>query len=110
MIRGGNNISAGEVENVLYEHVGVLEAAVVAIPHDVLGEDVGAFVVARNGSDLEADELLEFCAERLADFKVPRAIWFIDELPRNANGKVMKAGLRPPLDATSASLGDPSAR
>jgi len=110
VIRGGNNISAGEVENVLYEHVGVLEAAVVPIPHDVLGEDVGAFVVARNGSDLDADELLEFCAERLADFKVPRAIWFIDELPRNANGKVMKAGLRPPLDATSASLGDPSAR
>ncbi len=104
VIRGGNNISAGEVENVLYEHVGVLEAAVVGIPHDVLGEDVGAFVVARKGSDLDADELREFCAERLADYKVPRAIWFIDELPRNANGKVVKRGLVPPGDDRGGAL------
>ena len=102
VIRGGNNISAGEVENVLYEHVGVLEAAVVGIPHEVLGEDVGAFVVARKGSDLDADELREFCAERLADYKVPRAIWFLDELPRNANGKVLKRNLVPPIDAVEA--------
>lgn len=98
VIRGGNNISAGEVENVLYEHIGVLEAAVVGIPHAVLGEEVGAFVVARRGSDLDADELREFCAERLADYKVPRAFWFLDELPRNANGKVVKQGLTPPAD------------
>jgi acyl-CoA synthetase (AMP-forming)/AMP-acid ligase II len=93
VIRGGNNISAGEVENALYEHEGVLEAAVIAIPHEVLGEDVGAFVVARTGQHLDADELRAFCAGRLADYKVPRRIWFIDELPRNANGKVVKADL-----------------
>ncbi|MGZ4717239.1 MAG: class I adenylate-forming enzyme family protein [Acidimicrobiales bacterium] len=94
VIRGGNNISAGEVENALYEHEGVLEAAVVGIPHDVLGEDVGAFVVARPGHQLDADELRASCAERLADYKVPRSIWFLDELPRNANGKVVKGELR----------------
>ena len=96
VIRGGNNISAGEVENALYEHDGVLEAAVVGVPHDVLGEDVGAFVVRREGHSPGAEELRAFCAERLADFKVPRPIWFIDALPRNANGKVVKARLVPP--------------
>jgi len=98
VIRGGNNISAGEVENVLYQHPAVLEAAVIAVPHNVLGEEVGAFVVARAGHELDADELRTFCGERLADFKVPRSIWFLDALPRNANGKVVKAELRPLLD------------
>jgi len=56
----------------------------------VLGEDVGAAVVLRAGSDVEPSELTEFCAERLADYKVPRSVWFVDELPRNAMGKVLK--------------------
>ena len=90
VIRGGNNISATEVEAALYEHDGVLEAAVVGIPHEVLGEDVAAYVVARPGRQLDADELRTFCAQRLADYKVPRTIWFTDELPRNATGKVVK--------------------
>jgi rhodanese-related sulfurtransferase len=98
VIRGGNNISATEVEHALYEHDAVLEAAVIAIPHDVLGEDVAAFVVPRAGRQLDADELRQFCAERLADYKVPRAIWFVDALPRNANGKVVKRELLPPAD------------
>jgi acyl-CoA synthetase (AMP-forming)/AMP-acid ligase II len=70
-----------------------LEAAVVGVPHDVLGEDVAAFVVAQPGHDLDADELGAFCAERLADYKVPRHICFVDELPRNATGKVLKRDL-----------------
>jgi acyl-CoA synthetase (AMP-forming)/AMP-acid ligase II len=93
VIRGGNNISATEVEHVLYEHGGVLEAAVVGMPHEVLGEDVAAFVVPRSGAELDPEELRAFCAARLADFKVPRAVWFIDALPRNAMGKVVKADL-----------------
>jgi len=96
IIRGGNNIAATEVEGVLYEHAGVLEVAVVGVPHDVLGEDVGAFVVARPGVEVDADELQAFCRERLADYKVPRHIWFLDELPRNATGKVLKRELSPP--------------
>jgi acyl-CoA synthetase (AMP-forming)/AMP-acid ligase II len=96
IIRGGNNIAATEVENALYEHAGVLEAAVVAVPHDVLGEDVGAYVVARPGVELDAEELQAFCADRLADYKRPRHIWFLDALPRNATGKVMKRDLHPP--------------
>ncbi len=97
IIRGGNNIAATEVEGVLYEHRGVLEAAVVGIPHEVLGEDVGAFVVARPGATLDADELTTFCRDRLADYKVPRRVWFLDELPHNATGKVLKRDLSPPV-------------
>ncbi len=88
IIRGGNNIYATDVESVLVEHPSVLEAAVVGVPHDVLGEDVAAYVV-RSGS-LSAEELREFAQEHLASYKVPRKIVFVDSLPRNATGKVLK--------------------
>jgi acyl-CoA synthetase (AMP-forming)/AMP-acid ligase II len=94
IIRGGNNIYATDVEAVILEHPDVQEAAVVGIPHAVLGEDVGAFVVLRTGVSLTDDELGEFCAERLADYKRPRRITFVGELPRNATGKVMKHVLK----------------
>jgi len=104
VIRGGNNISATQVEHALYEHDAVLEAAVIGIPHEVLGEDVAAFVVVKPDRELVAEELRSFSAERLADFKVPRTIWFVDELPRNAMGKVVKADLR--AQATLVLAGD----
>jgi long-chain acyl-CoA synthetase len=72
----------------------VQEVAVVGVPHDVLGEDVGAFVVRKPDAKIDEDELRAFCAERLADYKRPRTLWFVDELPRNATGKVMKHKLR----------------
>ncbi len=93
IIRGGNNIHATDVESVLYEHPGVLEAAVVGVPHEVLGEDVAAFVVPRPGSVLDADDIGTFCRQRLADYKCPRRITILDELPRNATGKVVKRQL-----------------
>jgi acyl-CoA synthetase (AMP-forming)/AMP-acid ligase II len=94
IIRGGNNIYATDVEAVILEHPAVREAAVVGVPHDVLGEDVGAWVVVKPGESLSAEELQAFCAERLADYKRPRAVHFVDELPRNATGKVTKHVLR----------------
>jgi acyl-CoA synthetase (AMP-forming)/AMP-acid ligase II len=90
IIRGGNNIYATDVEAVLLEHPEVQEAAVAGIPHTVLGEDVGAWVVRRPESSLTDEDLQAFCAERLADYKRPRRLSFVDELPRNATGKVMK--------------------
>jgi acyl-CoA synthetase (AMP-forming)/AMP-acid ligase II len=96
IIRGGNNIYPTDVEAVLLEHPDVQEAAVIGVPHQVLGEDVAAFVVRRPGHQLEAGELLGFCAERLADYKRPRQLFFVDELPRNATGKVMKHRLATP--------------
>jgi acyl-CoA synthetase (AMP-forming)/AMP-acid ligase II len=94
IIRGGNNIYATDVEAVILEHPVVQEAAVVGVPHPVLGEDVGAFVVLKPGASCTTDELAAFCAERLADYKHPRVVRFVAELPRNATGKVMKHKLR----------------
>lgn len=93
IIRGGNNIHATDVESVLYEHPAVREAAVAGVPHSVLGEDVGAWIVLAPGSAATSEELSAFCAERLADYKRPRHFTFVDELPRNATGKVVKGDL-----------------
>jgi acyl-CoA synthetase (AMP-forming)/AMP-acid ligase II len=94
IIRGGNNIYATDVEAVILEHPDVQEAAVIGVPHRVLGEDVGAFVVCKPDATLDDASLLAFCAERLADYKRPRRLWFVADLPRNATGKVMKHKLR----------------
>ncbi|MEY2431428.1 MAG: fatty-acyl-CoA synthase, partial [Acidimicrobiaceae bacterium] len=90
IIRGGHNVHAIDVEAVLYECPDVIEAAVVGVPHDVLGEDVVAFVVLHEDAKLDASQLRSFCAERLADYKVPRRVTLVDELPHNAGGKVLK--------------------
>jgi acyl-coenzyme A synthetase/AMP-(fatty) acid ligase len=81
------------VEAALYEHDAVQEAAVVGAPHRVLGEDVAAFVVLRDGAQCEATELIDFCRQRLADYMAPRRIHFREALPRNATGKVLKRDL-----------------
>jgi long-chain acyl-CoA synthetase len=94
IIRGGNNVHAVDIEAVLLDHADVIEAGVVGIPHEVLGEDVAAVVVLAPTSTLTPDELRAHCAERLADYKVPRRIVFADELPRNATGKILKDQLR----------------
>ncbi len=96
IIRGGNNIYATDVEAVLLEHPDVQEAAVTGVPHRVLGEDVAAWVVPRAGGELDRDQLLAFVAERIADYKRPRQLHVVDDLPRNATGKVMKHRLEVP--------------
>ncbi|MCH9670554.1 MAG: AMP-binding protein [Gammaproteobacteria bacterium] len=95
LIRGGENICCVEVENALYEHPEVMDAAVVGVPHRVLGEEVGAVVQRVPGGTLSAEKLKAFVSERLAHFKVPVAVEFtMDPLPRNANGKILKQTLR----------------
>ena len=94
IIRGGFNISSSEVEAVLREHPGVADAAVVAVPHDVLDEDLHAFVVP-TAAGVDVDDLQRFARERLADYKVPRRMELVDELPRGPMGKVLKRELRP---------------
>lgn len=95
IIRGGNNVHAVDVEAVLYEHPAVQEAAVAAVPHPVLGEDVAAYVVLVAGSTVTPEEILSFARERLADYKMPRLLELRPSLPRNATGKVLKRELRP---------------
>jgi len=90
IVRGGHNVYPTDIESVILEHPAVREAAVVGIPHDVLGEDIAAFVVRKPDAAVGGDELQAFCADHLADYKRPRQVNFVDELPRNATGKVMK--------------------
>jgi long-chain acyl-CoA synthetase len=95
LIRGGENIYCIEVENALYDHPAVMDAAVVGIPHKVLGEEVGAVVQLKPGKSATEAELRAHVAGQLAAFKVPKEIQFLTEpLPRNANGKILKAELR----------------
>lgn len=95
LIRGGENIYCIEVENVLYDHPEIMDAAIVGIPHKVLGEEVGAVVQLTPGSTLTEDEVRSFAASHLAAFKVPVQVKFsTDVLPRNAAGKILKPELR----------------
>jgi acyl-CoA synthetase (AMP-forming)/AMP-acid ligase II len=98
IIRGGNNIMPGEIESVLFTHPAVADAAVTGIPHPVLGEDVAAWIVLRPDQTASGESLRTFLLERLADYKVPRRFTFVDALPRNEGGKVVKSQL---------ALGDP---
>jgi long-chain acyl-CoA synthetase len=95
LIRGGENIYCIEVENALYDHPAIMDAAVVGIPHKVLGEEVGAVVQVKPDMDVTQDELRHYVAQKIAAFKVPVEIQIQrDPLPRNANGKIMKSELR----------------
>jgi long-chain acyl-CoA synthetase len=95
VIRGGENVYCVEVEAAIFEHPDVHDVAVIGVPHQVLGEEVGAVVVLRPGAGLSADDVRAHVAERLAGFKVPAHVYFREEpLPRNPAGKVLKRDLR----------------
>jgi long-chain acyl-CoA synthetase len=94
VVTGGVNVYTKEVEGVLFEHPAVLEAAVVGLPDDEWGEIVAAAVVLRAGHTVSAEALIEHCRKSLAGFKKPREVHFLDELPRNPSGKILKRELR----------------
>ncbi|MFN8036387.1 MAG: long-chain fatty acid--CoA ligase [Acidimicrobiia bacterium] len=94
ILSGGENVAGSEVERVLYEHAAVLEAAVVGRPDERWGEVPVAFVALRPDTQTTADELIEHCRGQLAKFKVPKDVVFVDALPRNPSGKVLKRDLR----------------
>jgi len=94
ILRGGYSVVPGEVEATLLGHPAVAEAAVVGVAHAELGEEVAAFVTLRPGAPPPPDELIAFCRARLAAYKYPRRITIVDELPKSATGKILKAKLR----------------
>jgi fatty-acyl-CoA synthase len=93
IISGGENISTVEVENVIYRHPDVLEVAVIAVPDEKWGEVAKAFVVPKPGAHPKAEDIINFCKERLAKFKAPKSVEF-GELPKTATGKIQKFKLR----------------
>ncbi|GID32344.1 long-chain-fatty-acid--CoA ligase [Paractinoplanes brasiliensis] len=93
IIRGGYNVYPREVEEILYHHPGVREAAVVGVPDERLGQEVKAIIVTRPGHTLTAGEIVEYCRERVAAYKYPRLVEFRDALPLTGTGKVLKKDL-----------------
>jgi acyl-CoA synthetase (AMP-forming)/AMP-acid ligase II len=94
IISGGENIASVEIENVLYGHPAVLEAVVIAVPDSHWGEVPKAVVVLREGAAATVAELLAFCRERLAHFKLPRSVDFVPSLPKGGTGKILKGEIR----------------
>ncbi|WP_067968513.1 long-chain-fatty-acid--CoA ligase [Mycolicibacter icosiumassiliensis] len=99
IIRGGYNVYPREIEEVLYEHPAVREAAVVGVPDDLLGEEVGAAVALRPGAEADSAAIRDFVKDRLAGYKYPRKVWFVDELPKGPTGKILKREIAKPADA-----------
>jgi long-chain acyl-CoA synthetase len=102
IIRGGYNVYPREIEEVLFQHPAVLECAVIGVPHDSLGEEVGAAVVLKPDEDVSVDDLQAFVKQEVAAYKYPRQIWFADELPKTATGKILKRDIEVPQTARSS--------
>ncbi|MFT3863890.1 MAG: long-chain fatty acid--CoA ligase [Solirubrobacterales bacterium] len=96
IIRGGYNVYPREVEELLYEHPAIREAAVVGVPHDEWGEEIGAAVVLEPGAEAAPEEISAWVRERIAAYKYPRLVWFLDDLPKGPTGKILKREIEVP--------------
>jgi len=105
IIRGGYNVYPREVEEVLYEHPKIREAAVLGVPHDQWGEEIGAAVVCHEGEEVSPEEVSEYVKERIAAYKYPRIVWFLDDLPKGPTGKILKRTIDIPAPAGPGATG-----
>ena len=92
----GDDLLVGELEEVLYGHPAVREAAVLGVPHDSLGEEVGAAVALKEGEQVSVEELRDYMKQNVAAYKYPRVIWLVDELPKGPTGKILKREIEVP--------------
>jgi long-chain acyl-CoA synthetase len=96
VIRGGFNVYPREIEEVAYAHPAVREVAVIGVPHETLGEEVGAAFALKPGAHVTPEELRDFVKARVAAYKYPRLVWIVDELPKGPTGKILKREIKPP--------------
>ena len=96
VISAGVNIYPAEIEEVIHEHPAVLDVAVIGVPNEEWGEELKAVVQLRPGASASADEIIDFCRARMADYKRPRSVDFVAEVPRNPSGKLLKREIRAP--------------
>lgn len=94
IVSGGSNVYPAEVENVLYKHPKVLEAAVFSVPDPVWQETVKACIVLKLGTEATEDEIKEFCRGKIANYKAPKIVAFVAEMPKTASGKILKRELK----------------
>ena len=94
IFNGGENVYPAEVENVLYEHPAIAEAAVIGMPHKFLGESIKAIIALKPEQQATPLEIINFCRDKIADFKLPTSVDFVESLPRTPSGKVQKGKLR----------------
>jgi long-chain acyl-CoA synthetase len=99
IIRSGYNVYPREIEEILYEHPAVREAAVLGVPHDEYGEEVGAAIALKEGASASPEELRDFVKSQVAAYKYPRHVWFVDELPKGPTGKILKREIKRPTPA-----------
>jgi long-chain acyl-CoA synthetase len=104
IIRGGYNVYPREIEEALYEHPAIREVAVIGVPHEQMGEEVGAAIALKEGEDASEDDIKQFIKQRVAAYKYPRVIWFVDELPKGPTGKILKREVDVP-EAVSGKTG-----
>jgi long-chain acyl-CoA synthetase len=97
IIRGGYNVYPREIEEVIYEHPAVREAAVIGIPHRELGEEIGAAVALKPGAEVDEVDIREYVKGQVAAYKYPRQVWFVDALPKGATGKILKRAIEVPV-------------
>ncbi len=93
IIRGGENIYPREIDEVLYQHPDIAAAAVIGVPDDLYGEEVAAVVVLKPGASASEQEVIDYCKARLADFKCPKIVRFLDDIPKGPTGKLLKREL-----------------
>jgi long-chain acyl-CoA synthetase len=105
IIRGGYNVYPREVEEVLYEHPKIREAAVLGVPHDQWGEEIGAAIVLHEGEELSPEEVSGYVKDRIAAYKYPRLVWFINDLPKGPTGKILKREIEAPSPAEPGAPG-----
>jgi acyl-CoA synthetase (AMP-forming)/AMP-acid ligase II len=96
IVSGGENVYPREIEEVLHRHAAVADAAAIGVPDETWGEAVKAIVVLRDGAGATGEEIIEFCRSDLAGYKCPQSVDFVDALPRNPTGKILKRKLREP--------------
>src|SRR5690606_8600349 len=106
IIRGGENIYPREIDDVLYTHPAVAHAAVIGVPDELYGEEVAAFIVQKDGAAATHEELIAHCREHLADFKCPKQIHFVDEIPKGPTGKLLKRELAALLASGAVETGE----
>lgn len=104
IIRGGENIYPREIDDLLYTHPAIASAAVIGVPDELYGEEVAAFVVRKDGTDVSAQDLIDFCRNHLADFKCPKTFTFLKEIPKGPTGKLLKRELAAMFTGQAANI------